>query len=248
MGAAHTTEPDDVSRLFRRLVSNIAALDPGRLDRPFPVAEIARSLVPYRTHRTVLKFETSEDYDMAVLRLLAGVGGFAVVEPEEARIALAQEVASSNPDTLKYERLPNATVRLDPEKIAAALAEEPPAPTVQPPVPQRPSGSGDQIADGESDTDIDTTSTTETQLPFTLDDDASEDEEPAAHPRAALPGASCPYCGGVLPVGRAVLFCPHCGQNIGVVHCPTCGSELDVGWRFCVTCGQKVSGVSGIGG
>lgn len=247
MGAAHTTEPDDVTRLFRRLVNNIAALDPDRLERPFPVAEIARSLVPYRTHRAALKLETSEDYDIAVLRLLAGVGGYAVVEPEEARAALAQEAASGNPDTGKYQRLPNATVRLDAEKVAAALADAPPAPAVQPPVPERPSGSGEPIADGESDTDIDTTSTTETQLPFTLDDDASEDEPPAAEPRALAPGASCSYCGGALPTGRAVLFCPHCGQNIGVVHCPTCGSELDVGWKFCVTCGQKVSGVGGLG-
>ncbi len=245
---AASAEPDDVTRLFRRLVSNIAALDPSRLDRPFPVSEIARSLVPYRTHRGVLKFETSEDYDMAVLRLLAGVGAYAVVEPEEARAALAAEAASSNPDTAKYTRIPGAMVRLDPEKVAIALAEAPPAPAVQPPVPLRPSGSGDQIADGESDDDIDTTSTTEHQLPFTLDDDASEDEPPATQPRTAGPGAGCPYCGGELPVGRAVLFCPHCGQNIGVVHCPTCGSELDVGWRFCITCGQKVAGVGGIGG
>lgn len=239
-------EPDDVARLFRRLVSNIAALDPTRLDRPFPVAEIAQSLVPYRTHRTALKFETSEDYEMAVTRLLAGEGGYAMVEPEEARAALIAEAHSPNPDTAKFARLAGAMVRLDPEKIAAALAESPPAPAVQPPVLLRPSGSGDEIADGEADTDIDTTMTTEHQLPFSLADDASEDEPPTTQPRAVGPGAGCSYCGGELPVGRAVLFCPHCGQNVGVVHCPTCGSELDVGWRFCITCGQRVGG--GVGG
>jgi predicted amidophosphoribosyltransferase len=53
----------------------------------------------------------------------------------------------------------------------------------------------------------------------------------------------CSYCGANLPVGRTVLFCPHCGQNVGVVHCPTCGSELDVGWTFCIACGQKVTGL-----
>jgi hypothetical protein len=55
--------------------------------------------------------------------------------------------------------------------------------------------------------------------------------------------AACSYCGGALPVGRTVLFCPHCGQNVGVVHCPTCDSELDVGWQFCISCGQKVTGL-----
>jgi hypothetical protein len=82
------------------------------------------------------------------------------------------------------------------------------------------------------------------QLPFTLEEEPEEAVAPQIEPRAVGGGhgSSCPYCGGELPVGRAVLFCPHCGQNVGVVHCPTCDAELDVGWQFCITCGQKVTG------
>ena len=49
----------------------------------------------------------------------------------------------------------------------------------------------------------------------------------------------CPYCGGSLPAGRKVNFCPHCGQPpSGELKCPACGSEVDVGWGYCVSCGR----------
>ena len=54
----------------------------------------------------------------------------------------------------------------------------------------------------------------------------------------------CGYCGGDLPVGRTVIFCPHCGQNVGVMHCSVCGTELDVGWQFCITCGREMGGLA----
>ena len=35
-----------------------------------------------------------------------------------------------------------------------------------------------------------------------------------------------------------LTFCPHCGLNLTVRQCPACSTELDVNWRFCVTCGR----------
>ena len=66
---------------------------------------------------------------------------------------------------------------------------------------------------------------------------------PAA-PRAvsAQPGGcECHYCGHVLPRGRAVTFCPYCGQNVTLRHCPACSAEADVGWNFCVCCGRGMN-------
>ena len=57
--------------------------------------------------------------------------------------------------------------------------------------------------------------------------------------RDSRPAAQCPYCGGVLPADRKVNFCPHCGQPpSGELRCPACGSEVDVGWGYCVGCGR----------
>jgi predicted amidophosphoribosyltransferase len=55
-------------------------------------------------------------------------------------------------------------------------------------------------------------------------------------------GGRCRYCSGALPAGRRLTYCPHCGQNLTVQHCPACNTELEVGWKFCTTCGRGVSG------
>ena len=58
---------------------------------------------------------------------------------------------------------------------------------------------------------------------------------------ASALGGSCRYCGGTLPDGRRITFCPHCGQNLTVQHCPACNTELEIGWKFCTTCGRSIA-------
>src|SRR5437867_7910978 len=76
---------DDLDRLFERLVSVLADDAPGRLAVPFPAAEVYERLVPYRSNRSILRVATHQDYEMAVLRLLAGERGYASLEPAEVR-------------------------------------------------------------------------------------------------------------------------------------------------------------------
>jgi hypothetical protein len=209
-------------------VENLSALDPTAVHRPVRIAEIHERLVPYRTHRSILGFDSNEDYEMTLLRLFAGERGFAQVFPVEAATALAKEAASVNPNTGLFRKFPEATVVLSVDSLEEGekLEEEVPLP--------------DPESEPEPDeTEPEPESEEQEQLPFTLEEEA----KPGAQPRGILSSAPCPYCGAGLPVGRTVLFCPHCGQNIGVVHCPTCDSELDVGWTFCIACGQKVSGI-----
>jgi Double zinc ribbon len=68
---------------------------------------------------------------------------------------------------------------------------------------------------------------------------------PAVRPKATTPVAiiadgPCLFCGGAFPTDRAITFCPHCGQNVTVKLCPACSAELEVGWKFCPTCGRGV--------
>lgn len=58
---------------------------------------------------------------------------------------------------------------------------------------------------------------------------------------ASVSGGHCRYCAGLLPTGRALNYCPHCGQNLQVVNCPACGAEVEAGWKFCVSCGKAAS-------
>ncbi len=62
---------------------------------------------------------------------------------------------------------------------------------------------------------------------------------PMANPQR-LAGGSCRYGAGALPEGRRIVFCPHCGQNLTIQHCPACSTELEMGWKFCTTCGRAV--------
>ena len=238
-----SSAPDELDRLFSKLVANLAELDPSRLHRPFPIAELYESLVPYRTHRKFLGIESGEDYEMVLLRLLSGERGYANIEPADVRHKLAREAASVNPDTGLFRQFAGAKVHLDPDRVSGALGDTTPAAEDEP-------GAGTEepveAATPAAEPAVDAAAEAQALLPFVLDEEEEEAEEPVvARPReiAARVSAPCAYCGGDLPVGRAVLFCPHCGQNVGVVHCPTCGAELDVGWRFCITCGQKVAGL-----
>jgi len=168
---------DELDRLFERLVQVLAQETPGRLAIPFPAAEVYERLVPYRSNRSRLNVATHQDYEMTVLRLLAGERGYAQLDPADVGDALRREMGEPNPDTALFRQFPDAQLSLN--RLAA-----------------------ERFLRG-------------------------------------APTRQCPYCGGVLPTHHKVNFCPHCGQPpSGELKCPACGSEVDVGWAYCVSCGR----------
>ncbi len=54
-------------------------------------------------------------------------------------------------------------------------------------------------------------------------------------------GDRCRSCSEPLPAGRPITFCPHCGSNETTMNCPACGSELELGWKFCPSCGRPAA-------
>ena len=60
------------------------------------------------------------------------------------------------------------------------------------------------------------------------------------HAMPAHAASACRYCGQPLPDGRRITFCPYCGNNVTVLQCPACSTELEVGWKFCITCGRAM--------
>lgn len=241
--------PDELERFFLRLVFNLAELDRTRLDGPIQLAEIHQSLVPYRTHRASLGVETNQDYEMVVLRFLSGERGYARVEPDEVRHALEREARAVNPDVAAFRRYATATVHLDPDQVRVLLAEREAHPgAFAPRAPGSPADAGTPLDGGPASPPFDEDASPSgpedqaSDLRFSLEEEAGEPQAPVGRDVPAG-GVQCSYCGGDLPVGRSVIFCPHCGQNVGVMHCPVCGTELDVGWRFCITCGRESTGL-----
>jgi hypothetical protein len=213
------TVADELDRLFGRLVEALSDAGPGRLAIPFATAELYEHLVPYRSNRARLNVATHQDYEMTVLRLLAGERGYAQLEPADVQEALRREAGSPNPDTGVFRNFPDSQVLVN--RIAAerflkgerAYAPAP-APRAEPP----PALTEDDVRPSDEDTP--------SASAFSLDD--SDARAP-----------QCAYCGGTLPAGRKVNFCPHCGQPpSGELRCPACGSEVDVGWAYCASCGR----------
>lgn len=217
--------PDDLDRLFERLVSVLADDAPGRLAVPFPASEVYERLVPYRSNRSILKVATHQDYEMAVLRLLAGERGYAALEPAEVRDALQRETGESNPDTALFRQFPDAILSLN--RLAAERflrGERAFAPPPPPPL---------SASDASDESDQEDQDDREPDAKPPLSGAAFELAEQSESPR------QCPYCGETLPGSRKVNFCPQCGQPpSGELRCPACGGEVDVGWRYCVSCGR----------
>jgi hypothetical protein len=214
----------DLNRLFQHLIATLAATDPAQLNRPVVLGEIRDSILPYRTSRRALGLDTVEDYDLLLLRLAAGDGGFAKTAPEDVRARLAREVAGSNPDLSLLQRHADAVLTLEGLRVARALA----------------ASDDDRYAPPEPEADM------EPESRDLLPDEQMLDLEiarPQARVAAEPPPLMCLYCGVTLPIGRTVNFCPSCGQSQTTPHCPQCQVEVELGWRHCIGCGAVLAQV-----
>lgn len=244
---------DELERLFRALVLRVRDVRPENLSRPFEVADILRTFVPYRATRAEVGVETAEDYEVLIVRLLSGEGGFVFCD-EVLQEDLRRELDSGNPDLRALQAYGTAKVTLaqhamrqilesaparEPEGPAsAASAVHPPAkpkavthsagleslPTPLTPVP---GDLGEAIG-----------SASDGRARHSFRARASRIPDPTAEATSRAPRPGCRFCSQPLPEGREVTFCPHCGQNLKVRRCPGCSAEMDLGWKFCVSCGR----------
>lgn len=321
---------DELERLYRRVVQNIRSGFPELLTRSFEVSQLYQQIVPYRTNRRELNFDSNEDYELALMQLLAGLRGYLVGDAEMQK-AMRHELASPNPDLSAFRVYATATVTLAPDPLralernpvvqeapratsspspaehvalagrateavdvsasgpaiprsaapvpsrpapapvaapaappvaapvaaapaaAAPAAAAPAAATVaahvpppRPPAPSAPAAPPRAPSAPASASVAPPPSSTAPAPPaaFRLEVPKPSADASMTAPRPAAPlavaGASCRYCGCGLPEGRRVTFCPGCGHNLTVQHCPACATELEVGWKFCITCGRGV--------
>ncbi len=200
------------------MVRNLAATDPARLGQPLGLGEIRQTIVPYRANRRALQLESSEDYELVLIRLCAGEGGFFHTDPEDARAKFAAEALNTNPDLTIVDFHKAATVTLDQGQLAKALNRNPdltfapPEQRFAPVIAAPPSMATRPVPD-----------------------------ESARRRRSGAPApAVCRSCRGKLPLAGKVKFCPTCGEAQALTQCPKCQTELQPAWRHCVNCGTVV--------
>jgi hypothetical protein len=253
---------DDLDRVFHRLVSNIRHRHSEYLTLPFTVQELYETLIPYRHHRRELGIETNQDYEIAVTRLLSGERDYLLAD-QSMRDKLKTELESSHMDPGAFREFSESKVSLAPEalrRIRALTASADPnlaaaagaqvAPSSSAPA-SAPAAGAPASAPASSSSPASSESAP-VNATFPIASPTARPVVPPAEPAAAAAPAAlsslmnsavpegCPFCGGTLPEGRNVIYCPHCGNNLSVSRCPACGSELEKGWKFCATCGRGV--------
>ena len=193
---------DELDRLFGRLVRALAERGPEKVREPFQVAELYQELVPYRQNRSALRFDTQQDYEMAMLRLLAGERGYARVEPAEAQEALVTEAQAASPETGLFREFAAARVYLSPHASQTVLAgaEAYAPPSTEPPGAPEPIEASEAVAESGV-------------CPYC--------GEALPSNRAVF---YCPFCGGNVKGVR----CPECRTEleVGWLHCITCGRKM----------------------
>lgn len=256
---------DDLDRVFHRLVSNIRHRHPEYLTLPFTVQELYETLIPYRHHRRELGIETNQDYEIAMTRLLSGERDYLQSDPE-MRDKLKTELGSPHLDPGAFREFAGAKVSLAPEALRRIRALTVPAGDVgvsssAAPAAGTAAASGGTsepvaasshdpaaVASGAAVSGAPTPSGFSATFPLSPAPAGSTEETAARPTPAGIPSfmnvavpEGCPFCGGTLPEGRAVVYCPSCGHNLSVSRCPACGGELEKGWKYCITCGRSVT-------
>jgi hypothetical protein len=236
---------DALDRTFRHLVQTIQARFPANLTRPFEVSELYQNILPYRHHRRELGIDTNQDYELVLLQLLSGARDYIVVD-DRMREALARELASPNPDPGAFREFSSTQISLSSDAVRRVMDGEfgsndgvpTPATAGRPtasPVVDAPLGGATRPISAAPATRR-STGAGSTPRPATATPPA-----PKVTGILVQPGEPCRYCNGALPTGRRITFCPHCGQNLTIVNCMACGTELELGWKFCTTCGRPAS-------
>lgn len=212
---------DVVERMFHLLVTTMTSRDPGAITRPFTVGDLYQNILPYRLYRRDLGLDSNQEYELALMELLTGARGYLVVDDRMAD-ALRGELASPSPDSSVFRQYGSTEISISPDALASVAQGQ----------ARRAPEEGHAVAATPGTTGAMSAVPAPAGPPMT----------PTGRPSVvAAPGESCRFCGGALPAGRPLTFCPHCGQDQTVLHCEACGTELEVGWKYCTTCGRGVT-------
>jgi hypothetical protein len=211
---------DDLDRLAFRLSRTIRTQYPQLLGQGFTLSDLEERLLPYRDVRREMANGGTDAFETALLRLVAGDRGYLVSDPE-LQGACRQALAFPSPTLAMVRAWATSTLRLSQANAGT-------------------SGSAVAIAASQ-------TMPMAGMAEHDLFPAPSHSHTPASTPSGlyasgtapAVAHSCCRFCDNKLPQGRKITFCPYCGMDLTKRQCPACSTELEVSWRYCVTCGRE---------
>jgi hypothetical protein len=237
---------DDLDRLAFRLSRTVRTQHPQLLTQGFTLTDLEERLLPYRDVRREMADGGAEAFESAVLRLVAGERGY-VVADAALQAACRQALFLPSPTLALIRTWTNSVLHLNrtsggtpaagaavvgatgagaaPTGVAVAAAapatRAETAPESYDVFPPRGTSAATLLTGAPADA-----------MPVRARGVGDEGAPPAPH-------TTCRFCSGRLPNQRRVTFCPHCGLDLTKRQCAACSTELEVHWRFCVTCGRS---------
>jgi hypothetical protein len=226
----------DLERFAAVLLAEWQA-ESGRPDLPINVGGLIDRILPYRAARKALALETSEDYELLVLRLVAEEAGLVLTEPAEAAEMARETLSSKIPDLDVMALLRSASLTMTDDAIARLDGVRPLPPTNPAPAtsPSRPESAEGVLPLHRPAEVADATATPSPRMPA--------EPPPAFLTKVAFtpPDASCWQCSAPLPTGRKVSFCVECGADQRAPRCRSCGATVELHWKHCPDCGQSLA-------
>lgn len=248
MGAFVQSE-EAIERMYNALVDALRSRGSDALERPFTVSEIYQDLIPYRTHRDLLGVTMNGDYEHVLLRLLAGEGDFVVLESDDARADLLDELDETNPNGAVIRQFAAVDVRLAHPSVVPAGASQAAASEMAlgleadlagEPSPEAGVGHQAQLFTLEVAEAPVKEEAPATDLPATKQPPAVKAAPAGVATTQEASGArTCAWCSGELPPREGVKYCPFCGRSVLLVPCSGCHASLEPGWHYCVECGAQ---------
>ena len=188
---------DELTRFARVLMERLAGRPEG-VARPVSVAEVRKTLLPYRAQRKALGLESVEDYDTVLLRLVAEERGYVRTMPATSAALARDELGQSNPDLGVLDSIADSTIQVT--SLAAGKVVDDGAP---------PAAAGPTKASGQTMAN-------------------SSEARTCKFCSGALPqrrtATFCPHCGERL----IPLTCARCDSEVETSwkHCITCGAPV----------------------
>lgn len=108
----------ELHRFTRQLVESLSSHDSAALGAPVPLEDITARVLPYRACRRLFGILNVEDYELLLMRLVAGEAGLAAGSPLAAVDRCRAELDTGHPDPGVLNELEGVTLRLNLGAIA----------------------------------------------------------------------------------------------------------------------------------